>query len=40
MLLVNMDVHASEIKLCVNNLQSTQNPQGKRGILYQTFNFF
>lgn len=33
-------VHASEIKLCMNNFEGTQNPQDKYGILYQTFNFF
>lgn len=40
MLPTNVDVYASEIKLCINNFEGRQNQQDKHGMLYRTFNFF
>lgn len=40
MLPTSVDVHAFEIEWCVYNLEHTQNPQDKQGVLYQTFNVF
>lgn len=34
MLPTSVDVHAPEIKLCINNFEGSQNTQDKHGMLY------